>query len=159
MVKPAVNNSVDAALGYDWGILYTRLNGSYLFGSNAHDPFLVLDNSRAFDLDGVFTTNDYFTITPKFSLVAGTQDFVQVSDAQQILRGNKKPKTKSGTATTSTDASRFTLLSYGLRLPVAYTLGKVSAEVAYRYLQPVNVLPEDDSSGRSFFTATLTVTL
>jgi hypothetical protein len=159
LVKSAVNNSLDAALGYDWGVLYTRLNGAYLFGPNAHDTFAVLDNSRAFDIDGVFTAKDYFTITPKFSLIAGTQDFVQVSDAQQIQRGNKKPKTKTGTTTTSTDASRFTLLSYGLRLPVAYTLGKVSAEVAYRYLQPINVLPEDDSSGRSFFTATLTVTL
>jgi hypothetical protein len=160
LVKSAVNNSLDAALGYDWGYLYTRLNGSYLFGPNAHDTFAVLDNSRAFDIDGVFTADDYFTITPKFSLVAGTQDFVQVSDAQQIQRGNKKPKTKTGTpATTSTDATRFTLLSYGLRLPVAYTLGKFSAEVAYRYLQPVNVLPEDDSAGRSYFTATLTVTL
>ena len=161
LVKSAVNNSLDAAVGYDWGVLYTRLNGSYLFGPNAHDTFLVLDNSRAFDIDGVFTPKDYVTITPKFSLVAGTQDFVQVSDAQQIQRGNKKPKTKTGTppATTSTDATRFTLLSYGLRLPVAYTLGKVSAEVAYRYLQPVNVLPEDDSAGRSYFTATLTVTL
>ena len=79
---------------------------------------------------------------------------------RSVQRGNKKPKTKTGTAaTTSTDATRFTLLSYGLRLPVAYTLGKVSAEVAYRYLQPVNVLPEDDSAGRSYFTATLTVTL
>ena len=159
LVKSAVNNSLDAALGYDWGVLYTRLNGAYLFGPNAHDTFAVLDNSRAFDIDGVLTAKDYFTITPKFSLVAGTQEFVQVSDAQQIQRGNKKPKTKTGTTTTSTDASRFTLLSYGLRLPVAYTLGKVSAEVAYRYLQPVNVLPEDDSAGRSYFTATLTVTL
>ena len=162
LVKSAVNNSLDAALGYDWGVLYTRLNGSYLFGPNAHDTFAVLDNSRVFDIDGVFTPDDYFTITPKFSLIAGTQDFAQVSDAQQIQRGNKKPKTKTGTptpTTTSTDASRFTLLSYGLRLPVSYTLGKVSAEVAYRYLQPVNVLPENDSAGRSFFTATLTVTL
>ena len=160
LVKSAVNNSLDASLGYDWGVLYTRLNGAYLFGSNAHDTFAVLDNSRAFDIDGVFTAKDYFTITPKFSLIAGTQDFVQVSDAQQIQRGNKKPKTKTGTPTTiSTDATRFTLLSYGLRLPVSYTLGKVSAEVAYRYLQPVNVLPENDSAGRSFFTATLTVTL
>lgn len=158
LVKSAVNNSVDAALGYDWGVLYTRLNGSYLFGTDAHDTFLVLDNSRVFDIDGVFTPKDYFTITPKFSLVAGTQDFVRVSDAQQIQRGNKKPKTGTAT-TTSTDATRFTLLSYGLRLPVAYTLGKVSAEVAYRYLQPVNVLPNDDSSGRSYFTATFTVTL
>ncbi|MCC3154481.1 hypothetical protein Q3A66_15395 [Hymenobacter sp. BT770] len=157
LVKSAVNNSLDAALGYDWGYVYTRLNGSYLFGPNDHDTFLVLDNSRAFDLDGIFTAKDYITITPKLSLTAGTQAFSATSAEQQILRGNKKPKTKTGPATT--DASRFTLLSYGLRLPVAYTLGKVSAEVAYRYLQPVNVLPEDDSSGRSYFTATLTVTL
>ena len=160
LVKSAVNNSLDAALGYDWGVLYTRLNGSYLFGINDHDTFAVLDNSRAFDLDGVFTADDYFTITPKFSLTAGTQQFSETSAEQQILRGNKKPKTKPGTTMpTSTDATRFTLLSYGLRLPVAYTLGKVSAEVAYRYLQPVHVLPSDDSAGRSYFTATLTVTL
>ena len=159
LVKSAVKNSLDAALGYDWGYLYTRLNGSYLFGPKAHDTFLVLDNSRAFDFDGVFTPKDYIAITPKFSLTAGTQAFIETSAEQQILRGNKKSKTKTGTATATTEATRFTLLSYGLRLPVAYTLGRVSAEVAYRYLQPVNVLPDDDSSGRSYFTATLTVTL
>lgn len=56
-------------------------------------------------------------------------------------------------------ASRFTALSYELRLPVTYTYGKVSAGVAYRYLVPVNVLADDDSSARSYFTASVSVTL
>ena len=158
LVKSAVANSLDAGLGLDCGVLYTRLNGSYLFGPDAKDFFLVLDNSRAFDIDGVFTPKGYLTITPKLSLTAGSQDFAETSSRQQIQRGNKGPKSGPG-RTVTTAATRFTLLSYGLRLPVAYTLGPVSVEAAYRYLQPLNVLPEDDSSGRSYFTATLTVTL
>lgn len=163
LVKSAVNNSIDGSLGYDWGILYTRLNGSHLFGPSVQDVFVILDNSRAFDFDGIFTADDYVTFTPKLSLTAGTQEFIETSVQQQIARGNKKPKknppTPAPPVVTSTESTRFAFLSYGLRLPVSYNLGKVSVEGAYRYLQPVNVLPEDDSSGRSYFTATLTVTL
>ena len=155
LVKSAVSNSLDAALGYDWTAVYTRLSAAYLFGPNAHDTFLVLDNSHAFDFDGVLTPKDYFTVTPKLSFTAGTQDFAETSTQQQIKRGNKKGKT----TTVTTEATRFTLLSYGLHLPVAYTLGKVSLEAAYRYLKPLNVLPEDDATGQSYVTATLTLTL
>jgi len=158
LVKSAVSNSLDAALGYDWVAVYTRLNAAYLFGPDAHDTFLVLDNSRAFDFDGVLTPKDYLTFTPKLSFTAGTQVFAETSTQQQIKLGNKKGKTGPGTPVT-TEAARFTLLSYGLRLPVAYTRGPVSVEAAYRYLKPLNVLPEDDGAGQSYFTATLTLTL
>ncbi|GAC1369257.1 MAG: hypothetical protein NVS3B25_05740 [Hymenobacter sp.] len=157
LIKSAVNNALDAYVGYDWGYVYTRLNGSYLFGPNDQDFFLVLDNSRAFDIDGVFTPKGYLTFTPKFSLTAGTQAFAETSTQQQIVRGNKKAKVIRTSVVT--ESTRFTLLSYGLRLPVAYTLGKVSVEAAYRFLKPLNVLPDDDGSGRSYFTATLSVTL
>lgn len=158
LVKSAVDNSLEAALGYDWQYVYTRLNGSYLFGANAQDFFLVLDNSHAFDFDEVLAAKDYVSFTPKFSLTAGTQYFAETSAQQQVVRGNKKPKTsKSGVV--PVEATRFGLLSYALRLPLAYTLGKVSAEAAYRYVKPVNLLPEDDSSSQSYFTASLTLTL
>ena len=161
LVKSSVNNSLDAALGYDWSYLYTRLNGAYLFGngngsgSGNGDFFLTLDNSRTFTIDGILTSDDYVDIAPRFSVTAGTQSFAETSVQQQIKNG--KPTKKA--TTTTVPASRFTVLSYELRLPVTYTYGKVSAGVAYRYLVPVNVLPNDDSAARSFFTASLSVTL
>ena len=155
LVKASVNNSLDAALGYDWSYLYTRLNGAYLFGNGSGDFFLTLDNSHTFSIDGILTSDDYVEITPRFSVTAGTQYFAENSVQQQIKNG--KPTKKA--TTTTVPANRFTALSYELRLPVTYTYGKVSAGVAYRYLVPVNVLPDDDSSARSYFTASLSVTL
>ena len=155
LVKSSVNNSLDAALGFDWSYLYTRLNGAYLFGNGNGDFFLTLDNSHTFSIDGILTREDYVEITPRFSVTAGTQSFAETSVQQQIKNG--KPTKK--TTTTTVPATRFTALSYELRLPVTYTYGKVSAGVAYRYLVPVNVLPDDDSAARSYFTASLSVTL
>ena len=155
LVKSSVNNSLDAALGYDWSYLYTRLNGAYLFGNGTGDFFLTLDNSRTFTIDGILAADDYVDIAPRVSVTAGTQSFAETSVQQQIKNG--KPTKK--TTTTTVPANRFTALSYELRLPVTYTYGKVSAGVAYRYLVPVNVLPDDDSAARSYFTASLSVTL
>ena len=155
LVKSSVNNSLDAALGFDWSYLYTRLNGAYLFGNGSGDFFLTLDNSRTFTIDGIFTADDYVEITPRVSVTAGTQSFAETSVQQQIKNG--KPTKKN--TTTTVPATRFGALSYELRLPVSYTFGKFSAGAAYRYLVPVNVLPDDDSAARSYFTASLSVTL
>ena len=158
LVKSSVNNSLDAYLGYDLGVVYTRLNAAYLFGSGSQDFFLILDNSRYFSIDKVFTDKGYLTIEPRLSLTAGTQYFAETSALQQIQRGNKGKGKGSAGGTATISSSRFSLLSYELRLPLTYHLGKVAAEAAYRYLQPVNVLPEDDSAGRSYFTGSLFVT-
>jgi len=157
LVKSAVSHAFDGAVGYDWGVVYARLNASYLLGSGVHDAVVVLDGYRAFRFDRIFGSDDLLTLTPKLSVTAGTQTFAEASVQQQIERGYLPGPPQPINA--GSDASNFNLLSYGARLPVAYTLGQFSLEASYRYLRPVSLLPGDPSKGRSYFSTTLTVTL
>ncbi|MBD2769537.1 hypothetical protein IC235_16740 [Hymenobacter sp. BT664] len=183
LIKSSVNNSVDAYVGWDWQYVYSRLNASYLFGERS-DVFLTLDNSRNFEINRVFTPDGYLSIVPRLSLTAGTQRFIETSMEQQTRRGNGKTKTSNGngngngnghgngngngngsgtstgsTIVTTTSSTRFQILTYELRLPVTYSLGVISAQVAWRYFIPVNLLPDDDSRPRSFFTTSLSLNL
>lgn len=163
LVKSSVNNSVDGYVGWDWGYVYSRLNASYLFGES-NDFFLVLDNSRYFEIDKVFTPEGYVSIEPRLSMMAGTQHFIETSIEQQIQRGNNgngkgKGKPITTTTVTETPTTRFRVLNYELRVPVTYSLGKVSMQAAWRYSIPVNLLPDDVSQARSYFTTSLSLNL
>lgn len=160
LVKSSVNNSFDAYLGWDWGYVYTRLNAAYLFGETK-DLFLVLDNSRNFEFEKVLTAKDYVSIEPRVSMTAGTQRFAETSLVQQGQRGNGNGKgvgRGQGGATTVT-VTRLQVLNYELRVPVTYSLGLVSVQVAWRYSVPVNLLPDDASGARSYFTSSLSLSL
>ena len=166
LVKSSVNNSIDSYLGWDWGYVYSRLNAAYLFG-DTNDFFLVLDNSRNFEIEQVFTPRGYLSIEPRVSLTAGTQRFAETSLEQQKLRGNA-PRTGpgrgnggsgGGTTTVTTTTTHFRALNYELRVPVTYSLGAVSMQVAWRYAVPVNLLPDDVSVARSYFTTSLSLNL
>lgn len=193
LVKSSINNSLDAYLGWDWGYVYTRLNAAYLFGET-NDAFLVLNNSRTFEINKVFTPKGYISIVPRVSVTAGSQRFAETSIEQQIIRGNSnKGKGSSGSGgsgsgggssgsggsgsggsgsggsgsggttvistVVTTATSRFQILNYELRVPVTYSLGAVSVQVAWRYSQPVNLLPDDESKARSYFTSSLSLNL
>lgn len=160
LIKSSVNNSVESYLGYDWGYAYTRLNADFLFGPDSRDGFVQLDNSRYFALKTLGKAT--LSAEPRLSVTAGTQNFDAVSVVQQLQRGNStkslgKGKTKQHQITTTTYSTRFDVLAYELHVPVSYTLGKVVGQVSYRYLVPVNVLEDDDSSPSSFFTASFLV--
>ncbi|SNC68290.1 hypothetical protein SAMN06265337_2242 [Hymenobacter gelipurpurascens] len=163
LVKSSVNNSLDGYVGWDWGYVYSRLNVAYLFGGS-NDLFLILDNSRYFEIDKLFTPKGYLSIEPRVSVTAGTQSFAETSLVQQQQRGNgngkgKNPGTGSGTTTVTTSTTRFRILNYELRVPLTYHLGKVAVQGAWRYAVPVNLLPEDVSRARSYFTSSISLTL
>lgn len=149
LVKSSVNNSLDVALGQDWGPFYSRLSAAYLFGkaTSAGDGFLTLENSRTIEIPHVFGPNDYFSIEPTVSAAAGTQSFVEASLTK---RHGAKART----------ARRFGVVDYEFAVPVSYTLGKLSVAAGWRYVLPVNLPPDDvDSHALSIWTAGLTLTL
>lgn len=160
LVKSSVNNSFDGYLGWDWGYVYSRLNAAYLFG-DTNDLFLVLDNSRNFEFERVFTPKGYLALEPRVSVTAGTQRFAETSLRQQIGRGNGHGRGNNGggATTVTTTTTRFQVLNYELRLPLTYSLGAVSVQVAWRYAVPVNLLPDDVSGARSYFTSSLSLNL
>lgn len=149
LVKSSVNNSLDAALGQDWGPFYSRLSAAYLFGksTSSADGFLTLENSRRFEIPHVFNTDDYFTIEPTVSVAAGTQSFVEASLTKR--HGTKARSTR-----------RFSIVDYEFAVPLTYTLGKVALEAGWRYVVPINLPIDDvDSHALSIWTAGVSVTL
>ena len=149
LVKSSVNNSLDAALGQDWGPFYSRLSAAYLFGksTSSADGFLTLESSRTFEIPHVFSPDDYFTVEPTVSVAAGTQSFVEAS-----LRKRHGARARS--------IHRFSLVDYEFAAPLTYTLGKVTLEAGWRYIIPVNLPADDvDSHALSVWTAGLTFTL
>ncbi|MBD2721065.1 hypothetical protein [Hymenobacter armeniacus] len=150
LVKSNVNNAFDAALGQDWGVVYSRLSATYLFGKSTSkgDAFLTLENSRSFEIPHVFGADNYLTIEPLVSVAAGTQSFAEAA----LDKRNGTTKVRN--------VRRFSVVDYELSVPVRYTVGKLELAAGWRYVVPVN-LPADDVDSRalSVWTAGLTFTL
>ena len=147
LVKSSVNNSLDAALGQDWGPFYSRLSAAYLFGKSVRsaDSFFTLENSRTIEIPHVFRAPGYFTVEPTVSASAGTQSFEEAG-----LRRRRGPRA----------ARRFGVVDYEFAVPVTYTLGKVSVVAGWRYVMPVNLPANDeDSHALSIWTAGVTFSL
>ena len=149
LVKSSVNNSLDAALGQDWGPFYSRLSAAYLFSksTSSADGFLTLENSRTIEIPHIFSADDYFIVEPTVSVAAGTQSFVEASLTRR--RGARVRSTR-----------HFSLVDYEFAVPLTYTLGKVALEAGWRYIVPVNLPADDvDSHALSVWTAGVTFTL
>ena len=74
LVKAVTTDALSARTGLDWGVLYTGLTTSYIFGGN-HDVFTVLENSRFIPLNPLWNGNRVIGLDPKVSIIAGTQRF------------------------------------------------------------------------------------
>lgn len=164
LIKASVANTATASLGLDWGFLYSKVSGHYIFGG-AHDFFLVIDNSRYIEFPNIISKNDYLSLDPKISMISGTQTFV---DTYYVNRGaplfdppgngHSPPKGRPGSGggaplTRESLQTTFDILSYEFSLPVAYNIGKFSFEISGRYSIPVNLLEGDTSVPQFFFTA------
>ncbi|WP_210518529.1 hypothetical protein [Hymenobacter terricola] len=149
LVKSNVNNAFDVGLGQDWGFLYSRLSATYLFGKSTSkgDAFLILENSRSFEIPHVLGAANYLTIEPLVSAAAGTQSFVEASLTKRNGAKNRNVR-------------RFSMVDYEFAVPVSYTVGKLELAAGWRYIIPVN-LPADDVDSRALaiWTVGLTLTL
>ncbi|MEX2232106.1 MAG: hypothetical protein WD824_08100 [Cyclobacteriaceae bacterium] len=161
LIKASVANTASASLGLDWGLLYSKITGYYIFGPT-HDFFLVIDNSRYIEFPPIFRKDDYLALDPKITIITGTQTFVDthyINQGTPLIRpGNGRPGGNPGSggstrpATTETSQTIFNVLSYEFSLPVSYNTGKFSFEITGRYSIPVNLLEGDTSAPQFFFT-------
>lgn len=163
LLKAATANALSARLALDWGWVYSQLTSSLTFGGSS-DFFLVLDNSRYFELPRLFHKKDYVSIEPKISLIAGTQTFVEQYTASQPVPifspspGPGRPGS-GGTQTREHASTSFNLLTYELAVPVGYTFKKLTLEATPRYSIPVNQLEGDASEAQFFLTTSLYISL
>jgi hypothetical protein len=154
LVKTSANNSIAGTIGYDWVYVYSTLSANYIFG-NSNDIFISLGNSRYFEKESIFGKEDYISFEPKFSIIAGTQNF----DRHYVFRKeNSNGKGKGGpnpvVVETGGDSS-LKLIDYELSLPITYSTGNLSFESKYIFSVPVNVVEGDPSKANSAYSLAL----
>ncbi len=148
------NGSV--SLSYNSWIKPT-ITGDYAFGK-ASDAFLTGALSKVIDLFSL-GKKDIITVSPSADLVAGTQHFYESYLTQQKLRDsildivtNPLFGNSSWNHTDTVDAKSFNILSYNLKVPIAYNRAHYLVEAAYQ----LSLLSDKAQSGagkaNSFFT-------
>ena len=156
MLQAANLDNASMSLSYNsW--IKPSITGDYAFGKT-NDAFVTGALSKTINLFSL-GKKDIITISPSVDLVAGTQHFYQTYVTQQKLRdsvfgiltgplfGN------SGSSHTDTVVTKaFNILSYNLKVPIAYNRAHYMVEAAYQ----LSLLSDKAQSGagkvNSFFT-------
>lgn len=159
LLKSTTGNAASGYLGLDWTLLYSRLTSTVTFGGST-DFFLILDNSRYFGTGKLLHKGDSLSVEPRFSLIAGTQTFVEshmgmypTSPDYSPVSGPGRPAGPGGGTAQESSTTNFNILSYELALPVTYSINNLSLEIVPRYSIPVNQL-EGSSIPPQFFVTT-----
>jgi hypothetical protein len=148
LVKTSANNSIVGSIGYDWGFVYTTLSPNFVFG-HSNDIFIAFGNSRYFEKVSIFGKEDFISFEPKFSIIAGTQNF----DRHYVVRkenSNGKGNPNPHIVQAGGDSS-FKIIDYELSLPLTYSTGNLSFESRYIFSLPVNVIEGDPSKTNSAY--------
>lgn len=131
-------NANNASLGFTYtsGLTFT-LNGDYAFGKT-NDVFVTAGIGKMISL-GSFSDKDLVTINPVIDVTAGTQRFYETYIEEKNLRdsllgiiGPILGQPGSTPTTTTKTTTSFDLLSYNLKLPLAYNRTHYMLELAYQ---------------------------
>ncbi|MDB5014963.1 MAG: hypothetical protein JWQ25_3165 [Daejeonella sp.] len=169
LIQAANENSASAALGYSWKWMKTNLSADYAFGKES-DWFVTFSNSKEISLGSLFSENDYVSLEPAFELVGGTQNTItqyqtqnRAKQIRQILQDNplanignlfpgyKEDGTPNGTTTTEVKTTSFDLLTYNLKLPLAYNRGNYVVEASCQLSLLGKKVEGASSKPRSFY--------
>jgi hypothetical protein len=158
-LQAANADNVSASLTLEnW--LSTTANVDYAFGKT-QDIFVTLGTGKFINLGSLFSPKDLVSLTPAVDVVGGTQHFYETYVTEKKLRdsllGILLPPVLGGSGsgsseTTTTTSTSFGLLSYNLKLPLAYNRAHYLLEAAYQ----LSVLGKQSEAGsgktNSFFT-------
>ncbi|MND48070.1 hypothetical protein D3C80_389810 [compost metagenome] len=131
--------NINASVTYNYW-LTSALSADYAFGKE-QDFFITLTNSKAFSLGSLFSDEDYISIEPGVEIVAGTQHFYDTYITKKNNKANPggKPNVQqqpvnngNGSIVSYVPASKFSLLSYNLKMPLAYNRSTYLIEAAYQ---------------------------
>lgn len=132
-LQAANANNAAASLKYHYWMT-TGVNVDYAFGKQ-QDVFVTLSTEKQIPLGSFSKRKDLITTTPSIEAVGGSQHFYQTYIKEKKLLGLPLPVLPGipGTSEMVTEeASRFDLLSYSLRVPVAYNRAHYMIELAYQ---------------------------
>jgi len=160
IIKSSATNDINFKNSYDWKYLKTSATLDYLFGKS-NDIFVTINNSKYFESNwSVFDDKDYLTFEPAFTMIFGTQNFVQnYSNNHDFYNppGHDGPPMHYDPNPPPDAANlnqEFKLLNYSFKLPIAYNRPHYTLEAAYKYAIPVNVQGALVNNHESFFNLT-----
>lgn len=150
----------DLTAGFDWRIVYTKINVSQVFSSKK-STFVQVRNSRYFETPEFFSGKMYFSIDPYINLLIGSLTKITTSEGTTIGvnstvwtgggygggsatesgsgSGNGSGR-GSGTISTSTiikTTSFFGLMEMDFGIPVSLNAGRFTLEVEPGYILPM----------------------
>ncbi|MGO4288993.1 hypothetical protein [Chitinophaga sp. RAB17] len=151
-LQAANTDNATAALKYHYWMT-SGLNVDYAFGKQ-QDLFVTLSTEKQIHLGSFSKGKDLITLTPSVEAVGGSQHFYQTYVKERKFLGLPLPVLPGipgASEMVTEEASRFDLLSYGIRVPLAYNRAHYMIEVAYQ----LSVLGDKALSGagntNSFF--------
>ena len=141
------------------GWLTTSLGGDYAFGKT-NDFFSTFGISKQINLFSI-SDKDVVTLTPLLDVTGGTQRFYKYYITEKSVRdsilGLLSPvlgtPSGSGSTTTIKTVTSFDILSYNLKLPLAYNRSSYMIELACQLSLLGQKAQSDPGKLNSFFTA------
>jgi hypothetical protein len=159
IIKSASANDINFNNSYDWKVLKTGVVIDYLFG-DANDFFVTFNASKYFETSwSIFDDKDYLSFNPGFSLILGTQNFVQKYAINHPRgydgdRDYQNPYIPPPILKYAGYNSEFQALNYSIKVPIAYNRPHYTLEFAYKYSVPKNVEGIFRNHKESFFNMT-----
>jgi hypothetical protein len=135
-------NMASGSLSYDWQWLKTGLYADYAIGDQSA-LFTTFSASKLFDL-GSITAKDYISFEPSVDIIGGTQRITTTEEISENGGGSGEgdllSKVRRRLIRNNNGAqqyreitsSSFDLLSYNLKLPVAYNRANYAIEATYQ---------------------------
>ncbi|HET7002047.1 MAG TPA: hypothetical protein VFI33_12085, partial [Puia sp.] len=150
-------DNVTASLTYE-NFLSSKLTGDYAFGQST-DFFLTAGTGKQINL-GHLTEKDIITFTPAVAVTAGTQHFYQTYLIEKKLQDSLlgiilPPLTGERTSGVSQTVAKtqFSILSYNLNCPLAYSRSGYMIEFNYQLSLLSNTAESGPGQLNSFFSA------
>ena len=157
LLQAANADNASLALSFEKWIT-TSLTGDYAFGKT-NDAFVTAAISKQISLFSI-GKKDVVTITPLANIVGGTQHFYQTYIKEKKIRDSVlgilpvpvlgRPNSGQHTDTVTTTA--FNVLTYSLKLPLAYNRGNYVIEAAYQLSLLSDHVQTSAGNVNSFFT-------
>jgi hypothetical protein len=138
---------VDAALGFDWKILYTKISAGTIL-SESSSLYFQLRNSRYFETSTFLNDKAYFSFDPYVNMLFGT--LTETKDGTTVITPPFRGKTGGGS--TSETTTKFSLMEIDLGIPISFNIGRFTIDAEPGYIIP---LYTDAASGSDRFIFTM----
>jgi hypothetical protein len=139
-------NYADAAVGFDWKILYTTVSFGGILAKNG-GSYLQIRNSRYFETTAFMKGKATVSIDPYINLLFGTLITIETTEASDTTRTHPgRPVWKGpppGLTSPSTSYTRkFGAMEADFGLPVAFSTDVITVEAEAGYVLPVYTDPD-----------------